>query len=212
MDFAVIIPAFNEGRTIGKVIDCALKAQQMDSRIAEIIVVDDGSQDDTALVAETYGVKVIRLPRNLGKGAAMVAGVAATQCAGILFLDGDLIGLEPKHLKLLIDPIYNGSARMTLGVFDAGRISTDLAQAVAPHISGQRAMFREDFLKVKGLEDSRFGVDIALTNYANKWKWPIQKVPLRGVTQVMKEEKYGFFNGAKARLKMYWDILKQIRA
>ncbi|NLY55552.1 MAG: glycosyltransferase family 2 protein [Firmicutes bacterium] len=211
MDFTVIIPVFNEALTIGKVLEAVLAAKEQDQRIKEVIVVDDGSVDETWQVVKAYGVTLVRLEVNKGKGAALTAGVRAAQTTGVLFIDGDLIGLTPRHLSQLIDPVADGSARMTLGIFKSGRIATDLAQQVAPDITGQRAMRKDDFLLVKGLERTRYGVDIALTNFAHKMCWPIKKVPLSGVTQVMKEEKYGLIKGTAARLRMYLDILRNIR-
>ena len=211
MDFSIIIPAYNEGKNIGNVLGAMQQVQTIDRRFHEIIVVDDGSNDNTALVAETLGVKVVHLSQNNGKGAAMVAGAQAASSPGLLYIDADLVGLKPHHLTALVDPVDQGEARMTLGVFGGGRIRTDLAQVVAPEITGQRALLREDFLKLTGLEESRYGVDIALTHFAQKHDWTIKKVVLKGVTQVMKEEKYGLIKGAKARFRMYWDILKNMK-
>lgn len=212
MDFTVIIPAFNEERTIGKVIESVLAAKEKDHRIKEVIVVDDGSSDDTSRVVQSYGVTLIRLAANSGKGAALTAGVQAAQTLGLLFIDSDLIGLTPSHISQLIDPVADGSARMTLGIFESGRVATDLAQHLAPEITGQRAMRKDDFLLVKGIERTRYGVDIALTNFAHKLNWKIKKVSIIGVTQVMKEEKYGIVKGAAARFRMYLDILRNYRA
>src|SRR5881397_3361897 len=61
----VAIPAFNEGPTIGSVV---LKARQFAS---EVVVIDDGSSDDTADTAALAGAHVIRHARNLGKGMAV---------------------------------------------------------------------------------------------------------------------------------------------
>lgn len=212
MDFAIIIPALNEGKTIGDILTTALAAQAGDKRIKEIIVVDDGSTDNTALVADTLRVDVVKMPHNMGKGAAMVAGARCASSESILFLDADLLGLKTLHISRLIDPVDSGKARMSLGIFGGGRIRTDLAQAIAPEITGQRALRKSDFLSVKGLENTRFGVDITLTNHAQKNHWSVVKVPLQGVTQVMKEEKYGLLAGAKARFRMYWDILRSMKA
>lgn len=211
MEFSIIIPAYNEGKNIGNVLGAVQQAQNLDQRFQEVLVVDDGSNDNTALVPDTLGIKVVRLTPNQGKGAAMVAGARVARSPGLLYIDADLVGLKPHHLVALIDPVDQGEARMTLGVFGGGRIRTDLAQVVAPEITGQRALLREEFLKLSGLEESRYGVDIALTHFAQKHDWTIKKVILKGVTQVMKEEKYGLLKGAKARFRMYWDIFKNMK-
>lgn len=180
--------------------------------IDEIIVVSDGSQDGTARVARTYPrVKVIELERNVGKGGAMMAGVRHTDADVILFLDADLIGLRRSHVKALLDPVLNGEAEMTLGVFDEGRLATDLAQRLAPQLSGQRAVRRELLDRVPGLDSVGFGVEMALTRYADRHGVKVVRVPLRNVAQVMKEEKAGLWRGLRARARMYWEIIKVLR-
>jgi cellulose synthase/poly-beta-1,6-N-acetylglucosamine synthase-like glycosyltransferase len=82
---SVIVPAYNSASTIGR----CLEALGSQSRPAdEVIVVDDGSTDDTARVAETLGVRVIR-QRNQGPGAARNRGAAETQGDLLLFTDAD---------------------------------------------------------------------------------------------------------------------------
>ena len=82
---SVVIPAFNEGRTIGRVIGAA-RAQCPG---AEVIVVDDASADDTAEQAAIAGARVIRRPYNIGNGAGVKTGIRAASGDVILILDGD---------------------------------------------------------------------------------------------------------------------------
>jgi glycosyltransferase involved in cell wall biosynthesis len=82
---SIVIPAFNEGRTIGRVIGAA--REQCPG--AEVIVVDDASQDDTAEQAEAAGARVIRRPYNVGNGAGVKTGVRAAGGDVIVVLDGD---------------------------------------------------------------------------------------------------------------------------
>jgi glycosyltransferase involved in cell wall biosynthesis len=82
---SIVIPAFNEGRTIGRVIGAA-RAQCPG---AEVIVVDDASQDDTAAQAESAGARVIRRPYNIGNGAGVKTGIRTATGDVVLILDGD---------------------------------------------------------------------------------------------------------------------------
>ncbi len=82
---SIVIPAKNESGAIGNVVAGAVENYPD----AEIIVVDDGSTDDTASVAEAAGAKVVRHPESLGNGAAVKAGVRAAQGDIIAMMDGD---------------------------------------------------------------------------------------------------------------------------
>ena len=82
---SIVIPAKNESGAIGDVVSRA-KEQYPD---AELIVVDDGSTDDTAAVAEGAGARVVRHPESLGNGAAIKAGARAATGEIIAFMDGD---------------------------------------------------------------------------------------------------------------------------
>lgn len=201
---AAIIPAYNEEKTIGGVIDAVRRSRVVD----EIIVVSDGSTDGTAQVARARGARVLELKRNLGKGGAMKVGFDHCTADIILFLDADLVGLRSSQVRELLRPVQEGVAPMTLGVFAGGRVATDLAQAVAPFLSGQRAVRREVLESIPDLELARFGVEIALTRHIRKTGLSVHKVPLRYVTHRMKEEKLGLVKGLAARARMYWEIMR----
>jgi len=204
---AAIVPAYNEERTIGTVIKCLLECTAID----EIVVVSDGSFDKTAQIAREFPVHVVELKENIGKGGAMKAGSEAVKSDILLFIDADLVGLECKHIDSLLAPVLAKRAAMSIGVFAEGRLSTDLAQKIAPNLSGQRAITRELFESVPKLRQTRYGVEVALTRYAEQHKIKVVEVPLPRVSQVMKEEKHGLRRGLRARMKMYWEIIKSIR-
>lgn len=205
MKATAVVPAYNEAGRIGAVIECLIHCACID----EIVVVSDGSTDGTADVASSYPhVNVVRLETNRGKGGAMFAGARATQSEIIVFLDADLIGLTSAHVDALVTPVSNGEADMSIGVFRGGRRCTDWAQKITPYISGQRALLRDTFLSVSGLEDARYGVEVSLGRFARIRGLKIVMVPFPGVTHPMKEEKLGFARGVISRAKMYWEIVK----
>lgn len=207
MEVAAIIPAFNEERNIGPVLSVITQMEE----ITEILVVNDGSRDGTSQIARSFGAKVLEFKENQGKGLAMQAGVKHTWSPIIIFLDADLIGLTHKQVRDMIFPIIDGYADMTLGIFSSGRSMTDLAQRIAPHLTGQRAMKRW-VLDGLGDEDwqTGFGIEIAITRMARKSRVRIMEVPLENTTHAMKEEKMGLVKGMAARARMYWDIIKQL--
>lgn len=136
MHVSTIIPAFNEERTIGEIVKTLTKVDI----IEKVIVVSDGSWDQTAAIAKKYGAIVIELPENKGKGAALKKGLEDCDSDIVLFLDADLIGLKEIHIRKLLEPVMKNQCEMTIGVFSKGRFSTDLAQFIAPHLSGQREL------------------------------------------------------------------------
>ncbi len=204
MKIAAIIPAFNEAKTIGAIIKVLKRVNIIDT----VIVVSDGSTDKTAEVSLRYGVTVIELPENRGKGAAMKVGLDSTEADIILFLDADLIGLVSEHVFSLLLPVMEGSTVMTVGIFKKGRLTTDLAQKVAPYLSGQRAIRRTVLEKIPDMEIARFGVEIALTKHIKSQKNEVKKIMLPDMSHVMKEEKLGIIKGLAARIKMYWEIIR----
>jgi glycosyltransferase involved in cell wall biosynthesis len=85
---SIVIPAYNEGKAIGPALEAMVAAG--DARIKEIIVVDDGSKDDTgAIAAGVEGVTVIRHPTNRGYGAALKTGIRAATGDYVLSMDAD---------------------------------------------------------------------------------------------------------------------------
>jgi glycosyltransferase involved in cell wall biosynthesis len=207
LSIAVVVPAYNEEARLGSVLSVLLAAPGLD----EIVVVNDGSRDGTAAVARGFGaVRLVDLPENRGKGAAMRCGALATTADLLLFLDADLIGLRPDHVGDLVGPVLAGEAAMTVGVFRGGRLATDISHFLVSYISGQRALHRDLFLAIPGLTTSRSGVETAITKYVRARGLAVRNVAMYGVTHPMKEEKLGPLPGFKARLRMYWEIGKSL--
>ena len=112
--FSIVIPAKNEAGAIAKVVAGARELYPD----AEVIVVDDGSSDDTAKVAEEAGAKVVQHPESLGNGAAVKAGARAASGDIIAFMDGDGQHDAAEFGKLLekLDAGYD----MVIGARDSG--------------------------------------------------------------------------------------------
>jgi glycosyltransferase involved in cell wall biosynthesis len=85
MSLSIVIPAKNEAAVIAAVVSKARECYPE----SELLVVDDGSTDDTAVKAEQAGANVIRLPESLGNGAAVKTGARAASGDIIAFMDGD---------------------------------------------------------------------------------------------------------------------------
>lgn len=168
MVISVIIPAFNEERTVGDVVATVKSLNYID----EIIVVDDGSYDNTAQIAKEAGAKVIQHIKNQGKGSAIKTGFKSSKGDIIVFLDADLENLTPKQVDSFIKPIINGEVDLTKTKFnrEAGRVTELTAKPLLnfffPEIkydqplSGQFAAKRS-FLNTIKLEDD-YGIDVGI--------------------------------------------------
>ncbi len=101
---AVVVPARDEADTVGAVLDAATA---YDDLVDELVVVDDGSHDDTAVVARAHGARVVPASGPGGKGAAMGAGLAATSSDLVVFLDADVTNTAADYVARLISPLLS---------------------------------------------------------------------------------------------------------
>jgi glycosyltransferase involved in cell wall biosynthesis len=122
MKLSVVIPTYNEERTLGKVID-AVEAVDLFGPLGaeierEVIVVDDGSTDGTTRALASYesrpNIRIIRHDRNRGKGAAIRTGFAAVSGDIVIIQDADM-EYDPKEFPRLLDPIVQGRADVVYG-------------------------------------------------------------------------------------------------
>jgi glucosyl-3-phosphoglycerate synthase len=102
MRVAVIVPARNEATTIGSVIDAITHHEGF---VDEVIVVNDHSSDDTHAVAKRHGARVHDLQGSSGKGEALRAGLAATTCDLVVFLDADVLNPGVDYVARMIQPL-----------------------------------------------------------------------------------------------------------
>ncbi len=201
-DCGILIPALNEEASIAKVIKVALE-----SKLGPVLVIDDGSSDNTTNVALAAGATVLKLKQNVGKGGAVYAGAETLKTNTIVLIDADLTGLNAEHIKDLAEPVLQDKIIMTRGVFAGGRLATTVAQNLAPYLNGQRAIKRNKLLSLKEIKTSGYGIEVLVTQAAAKQKWKVKDIPLHNVSQVMKEEKRGFWQGARYRFQAYAQII-----
>ena len=109
---SVLIPAYNEGERIGATVTSVRSSFPQ----AQIVVIDDGSSDDTAMHAEVAGADTVWRQRNQGKGAALRAGLDLAKGDILLLLDADL-GETASEATKLVAPVIEGIADMTIATF-----------------------------------------------------------------------------------------------
>ena len=186
-DVSVIVPAYNEAHRLGE----TLQSLNGLKEINEIVVVDDGSRDDTASVGEKWADTVIRWEKNCGKGYALDLGWRKAKGEFIVFLDADL-GRTADLAAYLIEPVMRGQCDMTIatlppaeqkggfgfvkGLADQG-VRRLTGQHISAPLSGQRAMRRHLLEQIPPLSRD-FGIEVSLTVEALRRGFRISEVPL----------------------------------
>ncbi len=199
-----IIPAYNEEGNIAHV----LRPLKESKLFKEIIVIDDGSVDQTGEVARSHGVRVLT-QKNSGKGMAMQSGAREANGDILCFFDADLIGLTPDIVAQLIAPLTNSDTAMTIGLRDKSWF-THIAPLLAPVLGGERAVSRELFgrmMETPFQAQKNFGIETIMNAYCKKNKLTVTYVVMPGVTHVIKEKKYGLWIGFIARIQMIFQIV-----
>ena len=199
-----VICAFNEAPRIAAVLDVVSAHPLLD----EIIVVDDGSTDDTAEIVKCYpAVTLISCPANRGKSFAMATGIAAAQYDLLLLLDADLLGLAVEHVTALAAPVLSGEADVSLSL---RKNSLWIYRAIGlDFVSGERVIAKS--LLSEAQEEMhrlpRFGIEIFMNRRIIARRLSISVTRWPQVTQARKSEKLGFRKGIRAEWRMLVDLM-----
>ena len=197
-----LIPAYNEAATIGEVLE-RIAALDLDS---QVIVVDDGSRDDTASIAAAAGATVIRQP-NRGKGSAIRAAIAEADGEIAVIQDADM-EYDPAEVPELIEPIVRGAADVVFG----SRLRGGKPQRAFLfwHLVGNRFLslvtnalfnttlsdmetgykaFRLEVLRSLDLREDGFGIEPEITGKVCKRKLRIYELPISYYGRTQEEGK-----------------------
>ncbi len=208
---SVIIPAYNEAEKIVK----TLEGLAVIPEISEIIVVDDGSEDDTAFLARTAGAKTISLLVNMGKGKAMLEGLKHVQEDIIAFVDADL-GETSAEVRKMIAVVLEDRADLAVARWsetEEGKSGFGLVLGLArwgiynltgcrlvSSLSGQRVIKRK---YLADLEDG-FGVEVGMTVDCLRNGGRIKEIPVNMQHRKTGKDLPGFIH----RGKQFADVLK----
>ncbi|GAA4351349.1 hypothetical protein GCM10023145_15430 [Angustibacter luteus] len=189
---AVVIPAKDEAQRIAATIAAAATIAGVDL----VVVVDDGSSDETSTVAREAGAEVVRHDRNQGKGKAMQTGAAyvarhESTPHALLFIDADLEG-SAVETGALVAPVVSGAADMTIAVlpkqksagggrgFVVGLASRGIERATGwtptQPLSGMRCLTRPAYEAAQPLA-AGWGVEVGLTIDVLRRGMTIEEVP-----------------------------------
>lgn len=199
-----VICAYNEAERIGDV----LSVVQDHPLVDEVIVVDDGSTDDTDDVVRAFQrIQLLTQPTNMGKSRALVRGVEATTGQFVMTLDADLQNLTSENITALITPVTSGAVDVSISV--RGNSLTLYKAVGLDFVSGERvfprALVAEYAEEIRNL--SRFGVESFMNERIIERRLTISIVKLGNVINTRKAQKEGWLKGTWAELRMIADIM-----
>ena len=217
MSLCILIPAYNEADRIAETVTAARAL----AGVTEVLVIDDGSRDSTAAIAEQAGARVLRQPQNQGKAAALMAGFHGTEAAFLLLLDADL-GATAREATVLISPVLSGETDMTIALFPVipGRgggmglvvrlarsgVARATGKTLQAPLSGQRCLRREVLQSALPLA-SGFGIETGLNIAALRAGFRLLEVPTTMDHRVTQND----WRGKLHRARQLRDVAKALR-
>lgn len=182
-----IVPAFEEAARISTVLQALQKATLVD----EIIVVDDGSRDQTeACVRGFPSVRYFHNPVNAGKAYSMCVAADQTRANILFFCDADLKGFTARHVDTTIRPVLAG--RYEMFILSRWRINNR-----STLWSGQRALTRALWDRVPSFYKKGFRIELGLNFFCRNYGYTVMPY-----SQYIKEKKFGWFWGLYKRFFM----------
>jgi glycosyltransferase involved in cell wall biosynthesis len=188
-NISVVLPVFNEAQSLGPLLD---RLRSLNLPDAEIVVVDDGSSDGSAEIAEERGVRLIRHPYNIGNGAAIKSGIRAARGKLLVLMDGDgqhqpedisKLLAEADRYHMVVGARAKGS-KLRFHRYIANRIYNAFASYVSQLkvedlTSGFRVLSRSEALRFIDLLPNTFSSPSTLTLAFLRSGLTVRYVPIR---------------------------------
>ena len=203
-----VIAAYNEGSRIANV----LRAVAEHPLVSEVLVVDDGSADNTKEVVSTFpGVRLLALEKNGGKSHAVTEGIKAASGEFIFLLDADLTGLRSEYITALIKPITEGRADISISL--RGNSPAIWRWIGLDYISGER-VFARSFIqpllpRLASLQG--FGLEVFMNRSLIQHRLRIAVVrwpEVRSALKFHKPDQWWLFGIKKDYVRMAWIVSK----
>lgn len=213
---SVVMPCYNESATVKAVVDRVLE----EPLVAEIVIVDDGSTDDTLAIVSGVDdprVRVFAQPINMGKGAALRRGFREATADYVIVQDADL-EYDPGEFGALLQPLIDGQADVVYGSRFAGggahrvlyfwhSVGNKLLTTASNMFTNLNLTdmetcykaFRREVIQSIDIQEDRFGVEPEVTAKVARAGWRVYEVGIRYDGRTYAEgKKIGWRDGFRA--------------
>lgn len=223
MRLSIVIPCYNEARTIKKLLN-GIKKVKISGLQKEVIVVDDASTDQSMRILKgTRGIKIVKHKQNKGKGASVIDGLKKAKGDILMIQDADL-EYFPTDIPKMLKPIIDGKADVVYGsrnlggrksystlffyiggLFIEGLTNFMLGTNLTDSITGSKAFTKSVYKRICPLTSSGFEIEGELTAKIIGGEFKIKEVPIRYKARSKKQGKNIRWHHAFSIIKSVWD-------
>jgi len=221
-DYSIVIPAYNEEKRLTKTLRQIHEYRQTQKLNAEIIVVDDGSEDGTAALVESQArdyspLRLVHYAKNRGKGYAVRQGVQAAQGKNILFTDADN-STPIEELETLAQSMKARGADIAIGSRYLKESRVKIKQSRSRILIGRIGNALIRFIIIDGIRDTQCGFklfkhevakDIFSRNKINGWGFDMEVLAIANMEKYrIIEVPVSWYNAPDSRLRPIRDAMR----